>query len=314
MSEKLEKKPHPWDSFALFAKAQQYADIMKLQDHDDWKYGFWSALTLELVARSALSKTSPVLLAELKNWNHIYFALGNQPNERKYKPRSIGTSEVFNRIESIHPTFTREQNSFCVLHMERRNSEVHSGDLAFDGIGTSTWLAKFYLVCDILTKIIGESLETLFGIGESQKAKILIEAHDDENAKTVNKTVNAYKTIWENKTVEERETLAKQAGLVATKHHGHRVNCPACQTTGLLQGSPVGSPAQSIENDLVIEKQPMLPSQFECVACGLKVAGFSKLNACDLGDSFTSKSQYDAVEFFGIEPSEWDGFEDDNNE
>jgi hypothetical protein len=44
----------------------------------------------------------------------------------------------------------------------------------------------------------------------------------------------------------------------------------------------------------------MLPSSFECIACGLKILGLSKLSACGLGDAFSARSTYSAAEFFGL--------------
>ena len=72
-------------------------------------------------------------------------------------------------------------------------------------------------------------------------------------------------------------------------------------------------PVKTIEDDMIIEKQSMLPPHFECVACGLKVPGFAKLNACGLGDAYTSTSHYDPPEYFGAN-AEWYGYDDDNNE
>jgi hypothetical protein len=44
----------------------------------------------------------------------------------------------------------------------------------------------------------------------------------------------------------------------------------------------------------------MLPSAFECVACGLKIAGLSKLSACGLGDAFTATTTLTPAEYFGL--------------
>ena len=49
-----------------------------------------------------------------------------------------------------------------------------------------------------------------------------------------------------------------------------------------------------------MQKQTMLPSSFECIACKLKISGFSKLAACGLGDAFTATSTFSPAEFFGL--------------
>jgi hypothetical protein len=54
----------------------------------------------------------------------------------------------------------------------------------------------------------------------------------------------------------------------------------------------------------IIQRQTMLPSSFECIACGLKIAGLSKLSACGLGDTFTATTRSSAAEFFNLHTDE----------
>lgn len=314
------KTPHEWSKGALLNKAQRYASLMFEQDRTDWQFGFWSALTLEMLARAALSNISPTLLADGKDWNNLYFALGFQPNAQKFSPNSAITADIFKRVATIFPDFTSEMLNFSIIHLNRRNSELHSGALPFDELGTSAWLPMFYASCDALLKTFGGSMELLFGVEESETANTLIKALQDEAAKAVNGTINAHKTVWQNKDSAEKEKLSKQAEILSTRHIGHRVSCPSCNSIALLQGSPIGAPTRSLEDQIVIEKQPMLPSHFECIACGLKVVGYSKLNACGLGDTYTSTSRYDAAQYFGTYlEDDWPGdeelvMEEDNNE
>ena len=50
----------------------------------------------------------------------------------------------------------------------------------------------------------------------------------------------------------------------------------------------------------MVERQSHMPSSFECAACGLRIAGLSRLAASGLGDSFTATSTYSVAEFFGL--------------
>jgi hypothetical protein len=94
------------------------------------------------------------------------------------------------------------------------------------------------------------------------------------------------------------------------------VTCPACGSTALLQGKAAGEAKRTVEDDGIYERQVMKPEAFSCVACGLKIAGFSKLLAADLGNTYISTSHYDAAEFFEIDIEEQmrSMMEDDNNE
>lgn len=290
--------PNPWSSETLLAKAQLYLEQMNETVAEDWRFGLWSALSLEFLARAALAHVSPILLANPQNWRNIMHALGKAPTTKRFSPTSIGTKEVLARLSEIFPEFNQETAGFCSQHVERRNAELHSGELVFSGLGTAEWLPKYYRACHILLSTIGKKLDDF--IADPDNAMKMIASLDGQAAKEVKQDINAHEKVWSNKTETERETAVLQATTWATRHAGHRVACPACQTPALLQGSPSGPVSTKICNDEVIQKQTMLPSSFECIACGLKIAGFSKLSAYGLGNVFTGTTTYTAAEFFDL--------------
>ena len=310
------RTPHEWSKDALFSKAQRYAEEMHENEHGEWKFGFWSALTLEMLIRAALSSISPSLVADGKDWNNLLYAVGRDPNAQKFTPKSADISDLLKRSESVFPDFTREMLNFCVTHINRRNGDLHSGALPFDGLGTSVWLPMYYTVCQILLKELGESIESLFSLELADEIHAHIKAKQDDAAKSVKGTINAHKTIWDEKNNVEKEKLRKQAETLSTRHHGHRVTCPSCGSVALVLGSASGAPKTVVDEDGIIEKQTMRPASFECIACGLKISGYSKLVACGLGDTFASTVHYDATEYFDIDiEEEFRGMmEEDNNE
>lgn len=309
------KTPHEWSSEALADKAARYADLMLEQPRHDWTFGFWSALCLEMIMRGAVAHVSPVLLADTKDWSNTLFALGKKGLAGKLSPKSIDTTEVISRLGSLVPEFNRELANFCVLHVQRRNAELHSAELPFDNLNTSTWLPQFYEVCSVLLAAQGSSLVDIFGDDEAKTASTLIEANKDEASKSVKSTINAHKTIWEEKPADERKKLAGHAEATASRAEGHRVKCPSCGSVALLHGSPAGAESSGYKDGVIFVRQPMLPSSFECKACGLKIVGYSKLNACGLGGTFTFTSYRDPVDYFEDEIRDYySGMQDDNNE
>ncbi|MBX9848416.1 MAG: hypothetical protein K2X64_03920 [Rhodocyclaceae bacterium] len=306
------KVNHPWSKDALLIKAQRYAQEMLSHSRDDWRFGLTSTFVLEFLARAALANISPALLADSKDWNNIFYALGHTPTAPKYLPRSIDLSAVLSRLKDIHPNFTPDLEGFAAQHINRRNEELHAGTTPFDGL-PPTWLANFYLTASVLLDAVGERLAFLVGGSEEAFAKQLIDASRDESAKAVNKAVAAHKTVWEATDATERAKLEKQAGVWATRQSGHRVKCPACTSDALLIGAPITAPIRKLENDLIIETQDYLPSKFECVACKLKISGLPQLTACNLGATYKSTFTYDAADYYAPDDA-YMGYEDDNNE
>lgn len=307
-----EKLSHPWSSGALLSKATRYAQEMQTHSREDWRFGLNSAFVLEFLARAALASVSPALLADAKDWNNLYFALGNDPKATRFIPKSIDTSSVLSRLRDTLPTFTSEHEGFTAQHINRRNEELHAGSLPFDGLSTA-WLAAFYQTSQVLLKAVSRDLNDLFGDEEAKLAEQLIAASRDESAKAVQKAIAAHKLVWEAKGKDEKEKLLRQAATWATRVHGHRAPCPACQSDALVAGEPVSAPVRRLQGDLIVEAQDYLPSKFECVACQLKIAGLSQLTACGLGATYKSTSTYDAADYYAPEDTHQD-FEDDNNE
>lgn len=307
------QQQHPWSRDALLAKAQRFAEQMLTHPKDDWRFALWSTLVLELLGRAALAKVNPALLAEAKDWNNLYYSLGFPPTATKFVPKSIDVSTVFSRLREILPSFTPELEGFAVLHMARRNEELHAGGTPFDSLKTTAWLPIYYQACSILVESLGEPLELLLGQEEAAFASTIIDAYKDESAKAVLKSIAAHKTVWDGKPASDRIKLSNQASTWATRQAGHRVSCPACGNDALVTGTAVAAPFQKIENDLMVETQQYLPSKFECVACQLKIAGLSQLTACGLGVTYTATFTYDLADYYAPN-DEHAGYEDDNNE
>lgn len=282
---------------------------------DDEEYALWSSLSLELLARAALANISPALLADSDNntWQNIYNALGFPPTEEKFSPKSIPISSVFRRLTAIIPDFVKEYENFGIQHTGRRNSELHSGELAFDGVKGSSWQPGFYQTCEVLLRSMEISLDEYVGKDEADAARKIIAAAADESAKAVKGEVEAHKKVWLAKKQDERDTLSKQATIWATRHRGHRVTCPSCESTAIVVGDPVSSPTQRLHNGEITETHEYLPSRFECTACGLRISDLSRLTVIGLGDRYKKTFVYDTAEYYAPD-DEFEGYEDDNNE
>ncbi|MCC6263341.1 MAG: hypothetical protein IT169_07175 [Bryobacterales bacterium] len=265
---------------------------------DDWQHRLWASLSLELLARAALAAISPTLLADRGNWRNVYHALGHPPTAKRFGPVSIRVTEVLNILHELRPEFTKELLDSCIEECAYRNAELHSGEDAISGTGTSTWLPQYYASCQAFLASLGKALQDLFR--DPKLAEQMIASLKDTAAKSVEKEIHVHKEKWGKTEQKQQTVLSGQAATWASRHAGHRAVCPACGSPALLRGSPQGSVSTDIGQDVVVQKQTMLPAAFECVACGLKISGLSKLAACGLGDAFVSTTTLSPAEFFGL--------------
>lgn len=306
--------PDAYNPQALFAKAQRYVENMLAVHSDQWEYALWSSFSLEFLARAALANVSPALLADNKEgWSSLYHALGFNPTEPKFTAKSIPISDVFRRLVAILPEFNKEHADFGILHTGRRNSELHSGEAAFENVKVSTWHPEFYRVVDVLLNSMGMALRDLIGEEEAAVALKLIDVANDDSAKAVQGDIDAHRKVWAAKTDEERTTLRQSAAVWATRQAGHRVTCPACESRALVNGEPVSVPVQKFDGGEITVTQEHLPNRFECIACGLKINGLSRLVVAGLGERYKKTYVYNPAEYY-VPEDEHAGYEDDNNE
>lgn len=305
--------PEAWSAQALYTKAVRYAEKMTLSPSDSWEHALWSGFSLELLARAALGNLSPALLADHQKWGNISHALGFPPFEAKFSPNSIGMSVVLLRLRALLPDFGTELENFCVAHTGRRNSELHSGAMPYDSVRGSAWHGLYYRAVTVLLASMGFTLEEFIGADQAAVAGKEIAAAADEAAKAVMGDVDAHRKVWAAKDMAEQATLIAQSTGWATRGAGHRVACPACGNDSIVVGEAIAAPRQTLADDEITETQEHLPHWFQCIACGLKIVGLSRLTVVGLGERYTKTQIYEAAQYYATEDVHAE-FEEDNNE
>lgn len=128
-------------------------------------------------------------------------------------------------LKELLRDFNKELCDFCAIHCARRNAELHSGEEAFAGLGTSAWLPKFYATCEVFLRSMGKNLGDFFR--DPGSVQTTIAALRDTAAKAVAQEIETHKKIWNAKSPNDQKLAHEQAIVWATRHSGHRVACPA---------------------------------------------------------------------------------------
>ncbi|GAB5526803.1 MAG: hypothetical protein Roseis2KO_46750 [Roseivirga sp.] len=291
-----------WEREPLFTKAKLYLEKAFDEDKEEPFFGLYCALGLELLARSAIAKVSPTLLAEpdREHQNLLHaLNLGSLKSQKK----SIGMVHVLNLCQTLITGFIDENVTAAKAIINRRNEEVHSGTAAFDEYPTQQWIAGFYKCCKILTEFQGESLNSLFGEDIQKEAEIILEEVKEQVVGKTKSAIAAHQKVFDGKDEDVREKLSEQAQKNGDKlsfRGHHRVECPACGSTATVFGEPYGK--QNIENNEneIIVRQSVLPTKFSCYACELKLTGYSSLKAADLANHYSRKNTYSPEEYYDL--------------
>jgi hypothetical protein len=149
-----------WASDSLYNKAKLFAQRAHNEPVNSALFAFWMSLSLELLARSALSHVHPVLLADPKEPDNLQYAFGIVPKEI---PKSIAAKALFARCSIFVKDFTDKMSGHCLIVADRRNSELHTGAAAFEGVDNARWLPASYEVIQVLLAHLGRDFRDFLG-------------------------------------------------------------------------------------------------------------------------------------------------------
>ncbi len=286
-----------WDSKQLWMKAKAYAEKANQVSHNNPHFPFWSALSLELLARAALTKIHPVLNADPREDVNILYGCGFSVSGQ---PKSIPVHSVFLRLEKTVPGFTKAQREVCDFLSLLRNQELHSAELPFVNLKESKWLPRYYEACKILCGFLKKTLRDLFGDDIAATAEMLISALAKATETTVRKRIADCAKSFNKKTRDERKKLTLEA-RIAIRRVGpgkKRELCPACKTEGLLSGHLIKEQAPEYVDDRLLINQELLVTQFECFACGLNLGSVEEVSIAGIEPRFTSSRETDLHELY----------------
>lgn len=301
-----------WETKPLWTKAVLYMGRAVMQDREQDTFGLWAAMGLELLARAALAKVSPTLLAEPdREQRNLLHALGYGTGG---PPKSIPTVQVLLLCRTLIAAFTEEEVRAASALVGRRNEELHTGAASFMAFPTQSWLPGFYRCCKVLCEFQGETLASLLGEDEAKVAEKTLEETAKNLKEKVMSLIAAHKKVFDAKDQAEREQLAAEAeqeGLRLAHQKHHRVKCPACGCTSTVQGDVYGGEHVEHTGSAIVVRQNVHPTRFACLACGLKLSGYGELLAAGLADHFTHRTEFTPEAYYElVDPSDHDAMRD----
>lgn len=291
-----------WEREPLWSKARLFFEKAFSEERENPAFGLWCTMGLELLARSAISKISPTLLAE-PDREHKYLLHALNLGSVKTPKRSIATNQVLILCKTLIADFTQENYTLGLALSSRRNDELHSGSAAFAEYSTQHWLGGLYRCCRVLAESQGESLSTLFGKEEAEVADKILSEMEREVLKRIKSLIAKHNKVFLTKGQKVREKLAIKAEnegtLLAYQEH-HRIDCPACSCVATVRGNAYGTEQIEHNDGEIIVRQAVVPATFSCNACGLKLNGYGELSVAGVADHFTQRTTFTPEEYYNL--------------
>jgi hypothetical protein len=257
----------------------------------------WASLALELVAKAALAKIHPALVADPQDVDSLFAACGRSFSTTR---KSILAKTVFDRLRHVNPNFMQGDKDFCMDMANRRNAELHSGELPFAGMREGAWIPKFWRVCKLILDAQGKTLTDWLGVEEAAKAEAAIQtvktaevvegkfrtaadafgrAYPTDEAKgLIRATTKFINTSW--------QPLFGRSPADAFQAH----QCPVCKCEAAVSGERWNEEISAVERPdepwVELVETTYVTSGFRCTVCQLKLDGREEMDLAGIEKEF----------------------------
>ncbi len=280
----------PYDYNALWVKAKLF--INRAMDEDKARTpderSLWAALALELLAKAALSRVSPLLVAEpTEDGTNLLIASGLVQGDARFT--SVRAKTLFTRCQKAFKPFSLQE---AMLITGARNEYLHSSGVGFATIPQQAWWPRFWAQAVILVAALDKEIEDFVG---ADRQDIVID-HLDQNAKNIeNRTESLIERAkqrllqYEAGTLPARVAAEWRPGLDQTAGLMYKCaqNCPACESEGILEGDDVTNTEVEMEQIDVDDFEHIVTltvaaDYFSCSNCQLVLNGYQLVEQAGL--------------------------------
>jgi hypothetical protein len=267
--------------------------LKRKADADSEEYQLWASLALELLGKAALAHRHPCLIVDPTHSPSLFVAAGVAATT---DVKTITAKTLFERLKVLEPLFDETVRTFCQAITDRRNSELHSGELPFAAMKAEAWEARYWHACQIILAGFDKSFADWIGAEEAEESQRIVQAKKDATFAAVMSKIEAAKQAFLRIPQKERERSLQAAELAkgppAFPHMFGFLNdqtweqpCPACGAKAWLGGDKVH---EEISEDTFGEslwesvERTYSADEFECQVCSLELRGSEELEAAGL--------------------------------
>ncbi len=307
----------PFDHEALWTKAKLF--LNRAMDDDSRSFdeqALWAALALELLAKAALARVSPLLIAEPnEEGTNLLIATGLVKGDARFA--SVRAKTLMARC---HKAFKPFDQAEAMKIINGRNEYLHSSGAGFMAIPPHAWWPRYWAQAAVLITALDRDIDDLVG---SDREPMVIK-YLEQNTKNIEQRAEALlerakqrRQQWLDGRLPAKIAAEWKSGqyLSATMAHSEAATCPAYGSTGLLEGEEVvdeqlhypqvsggysGEEADSDYLDGVWVELTIAADYFSCQGCQLVLNGYDLLKQVDLNIDFNVEGDVD--QYIGQEP------------
>lgn len=288
---------------ALLGKSRAYiAKALRRKGEQDLEeYQLWASLALELLGKAALAHQHPCLVVDPTHAPSLFVAAGIFATT---DVKTITAKTLFERLRQIVPPFDEEVRQFCLAISERRNAELHSGDLPFKAMKVEAWEARYWYACNIILASMGRKLDEWIGEGEAKEKHQLLAIAAERLKAGVMVKIEAAKIKFLAIPQKVRTQLLEEVEARSVVHYADlfkwandtswEAPCIVCEAKGYLAGDSINEEViEETYDDGPWEKVEITYSadEFSCPVCSLHLIGQAEVEVGGYGLQHTETDE-----------------------
>jgi len=292
-----------FDREALYNKSKVFVDraLKARDDSDAMEFHLWSALALEVLGKATLSSIHPSLVADPNHFKSLLAACGIT---KTTSLRSVAAKTTFERLTTVVPEFDEKSSRECMLMVNRRNAELHSGESPVAGLDARSWVPLFWRAASILIAAQGRTLEDWLGTSEAERVAEILRDSAETLRQTVLGRIERRRAAFaascppESMELRDAEQRARVRPAPST-WDGEAYEpdiCPACgldvwvlgheEERDVIDEGFEGAEENGYYGYFLTVRVTYRVESFHCPECGLELEGREELDVTDLATVF----------------------------
>lgn len=292
--------PISLDPEAIFCKSKVYIlRGLRAKDKNNFdEYQLWASLALELLAKTKLARIHPSLIVDPTHYISLFAASGIVI---KTDIKTISAKTVFERLSHLSSSFNDKVKKFCDTISQRRNAELHSGEVPFKTMKLEAWEKNYWHTVQIILDMMSSALDEWLGANNAKAPMRVVKEAQDAIINAAKVRFEIAKDEFQTKSKKEQECALQDA---ETKKYFHYQNlfqfiadaewecsCPACGGKAFLAGMQF---EEKISEEVLPEEEweetvdiLYIAEEFSCPVCHFHLNSQEEIEAFSLNPYHT---------------------------
>lgn len=296
----------PYDHEALWLKAKAF--LNRAMDETDERpfdeQALWASLALELLAKAALARVSPLLIAEpSEDGTNLLIASGLMEGDAKFM--SVRAKTLYSRCQKAFKPFD-ESEAGKITHA--RNEYLHGSAVGFTSMPAAAWWPRYWTLAVILVGALERSVEELVGGDRTT----IVERHLEQNQKNIEhrtemliERAKQRLAQWKAGTLPAKIAAEWSPGtsLTAGLKYSETARCPACGGQGVIEGEDSVDVQMRYEQIGEEDFEATLDvtagaDYFSCGNCGLVLDNYQLVEQAGFDTTFDTQGDESDIAYY----------------